>query len=376
MGKRIFRTTKPGKYARPQTVTPEEKEQNAMELDRAEVCDAVKGLPFKPVVLDCFDDPAYEPESIRQPRRYGRPDGQTQPITRFLNERGMVEILKPQQIEALFKEVHWCCHRVRALAASEREDAAYWADAMRQTVKLLQRMEAAEEELFIANRQLVVACVKPFYWIGQIWIADFLQEGSRALANAIRKFDFTRGIPFYSYSQRSIQNRLRNFFRDHIRTGALGMKPSHDMSRMLEVIQQWRDRHGEDPTEVVLCEMTRLPPERIRRLLPLVRQWERMPESPLSLDAVLGDSRSSLYELVADSHQPDAAAEAERNEIWEAVEQLPERMRLILKRRYIEGRTLEDVGEEFGLTRARIKQLQDEALHKVRLLLHQTRGRR
>jgi len=357
-------------------VTPEEKEKNAMDTDRAEVRDAVKGLPFKPVLQDCFDDAAFEPEAIRQPRRYGRPDSQTQPITRFLNERGMVEILKPQQIDALFQEIHWCCHRVRSLAASEREDPAYWADALRKTVKLLQRMEAAEEELFIANRQLVVACVKPFYWIGQIWISDFLQEGSRALANAIRKFDYTRGIPFYAYSQRSIQNRLRNFFRDHIRTGALGMKPSHDMTRMLEVIQNWRNRHGEEPSEVVLCEMTQLPPERIRRLLPLVRQWERMPESPLSLDAVLGDSRSSLYELVADSHQADASADAERSEIWEAVGQLPERMQLILKRRYIEGRTLEDVGEEFGLTRARIKQLQDEALHKVRLLLRETRSHR
>lgn len=353
----------------------EEQEKQAMEMDRAEVRDAVEGIPFKPVVLDSFDDPAFEPETIRQPRRYGRPDCQTQPITRFLAERGMVDILKPPQIEALFTEIHWCCHQVRRLAESNSKDPAYWADALRKTVKLLQRMEAAEEELFIANRQLVVACVKPFYWIGQIWISDFLQEGSRALANAIRKFDFTRGIPFYAYSQRSIQNRLRNFFRDHIRTGALGMKPSHDMTRMLEVIQQWRDRHGEDPSEVVLCEMTQLPPERIRRLLPLVRQWERMPESPLSLDAVLGDSRSSLYELVADSHTADASEEMERNEIWTTVEQLPERMQLILKRRYVEGRTLEDVGEEFGLTRARIKQLQDEALHKVRLLLRQTRPR-
>lgn len=357
-------------------MSSEDTASKRMRMDRAEVRDAVAGLPFKAVVLDSFSEPGFDPVSVRQPRRYGRPDSHTQPITRFLGERGIVEILKPPQIEELFVEIHWACWKVSQLAASDSEDPAYWAQALKDTIRLLQRMEAAEEELFIANRQLVVACVKPFYWIGQIWIADFLQEGSRALANAIRKFDFSRGIPFYAYAQRSIQNRLRNFFRDHIRTGALGMKPSHDMTRMLEVIRQWRDRHGEDPSEVVLCEMTQLPPERIRRLLPLVRQWERMPESPLSLDAVLGDSRSSLYELVADSHQADAAEEAERNEIWSAVAQLPERMQLILKRRYIEGRTLEEVGEEFGLTRARIKQLQDEALHKVRLVLRQTHSGR
>ena len=346
-----------------------------MKRNRAEVQDAVKGLPFTPVHIPDFDDPHYEPASVRQDRRYGRPDSQTQPITRFLGERGMVDILAPEQIEELFREIHWCCEQIRKLAASDSTDPAFWEDAIRKTIRFMQRTEAAEEELFIANRQLVVACVKPFYWIGQIWISDFLQEGSRALANAIRKFDFSRGVPFYAYSQRSIQNRLRNFFRDHIRTGALGMKPSHDMTRMLEVIQNWRDRHGEDPSEVVICEMTDLPPERVRRLTPLVRQWERMPDTPLSLDAVLGDSRSSLHELVADRHQEEVSAEAERNEIWEAIGNLPERMQLILKLRYVEGRTLEDVGNEFGLTRARIKQLQDEALHKVRMILRQTRNR-
>lgn len=344
-----------------------------MELDRAEVRYAVEGLPFKRIDLPEFENPAYEPDSVRQSRRYGNPDSSTQPITRFLAERGMVEILKPEQILELFKEIHWCCARLRELAESDSEDPAYWADAVMRTIKLAHRMEAAEEELFIANRQLVVACVKPFYWIGQIWISDFLQEGSRALANAIRNFDFTRGIPFYAYSQRSIQNRLRNFFRDHIRTGALGMKPSYDMTRMLEVIQNWRDRHGEDPSEVVISEMTQLPPERVKRLMPLVRQWERMPNAALSLDAVLGDSRSSLHELVADSHHPDASMLAERNEVWTAVAQLPERMQLILKMRYVEGHTLEDVGKEFGLTRARIKQLQEEALQKVRVIMRDTR---
>jgi RNA polymerase sigma factor (sigma-70 family) len=345
----------------------------SIEQDRAEVLGAVQGLPFKQTLVPEYDDPSYEPRKVRQERRYGRPDASTQPITRFLVTRGMVNILSSEDTVELFREIHWCCHHLRALAASDAKDAGYWVEAARQTVVLVQRMEAAEEELFIANRQLVVACVKPFYWIGQVWIPDFLQEGSRALANAIRKFDFVRGVPFYAYAQRSIQNRLRNFFRDHIRTGALGMKPSHDMTRMREVMQNWRDRHeGKDPSEDIIAELTQLPPERVKRLLPLVRQWERMPAAPLSLDAVLGDSRSSLYELVEDGGQESASAGAERNEIWDAVHQLPERMQLILKLRFIEGKTLEEVGDAFKLTRARIKQIQDEALHKVRLILRET----
>jgi len=342
------------------------------EQDRTDVIEAALGLPFLEIELPEFDDPEYEPEAVRQERTYTRSDSQTQPITRFLADRGTVEILQAEQVEALFREIYWCCHHIRKLAAAETEDAAYWHEAVARTVKLAQRMEAAEEELFIANRRLVVACVKPFYWIGQIWISDFLQEGSRALGNAIRKFDFTRGVPFYSYAQRSIQNRLRNFFRDHIRTGALGMKPSHDMGRILEVMRTWKDRQGEDPSEVVIAEMTGLPEKRVKRLLPLVRQWQRTPSTPMSLDVVLGDSRSSLHELVADHHQVDSAEEVQRNEVWEAAAKLPERLQIILKRRYVEGRTLEEVGDEFGLTRARIKQLQDEALEKMRAFMRET----
>ncbi|MGA0334362.1 MAG: sigma-70 family RNA polymerase sigma factor [Kiritimatiellia bacterium] len=343
--------------------------------DRAEVMDAALGLPFLKLEEPGFDDPAQEPGSIRQPRRYGRPDGDTLPITRFLADRGSVEILQPEMVEELFREIYWSCHQIRKLAQSDSEDPAFWSFALQHTLKCMQRIEAAEEELFIANRPLVVACVKPFYWIGQIWISDFLQEGSRALGNAIRKFDYTRGVPFYAYAQRSIQNRLRNYFRDHIRSGALGIKPNEDMIKIQQVIENWRERQGEDPSELILSEMTQLPPERVKKLLPLVRQWQRMPGTPVSLDAALSDSKSSLHDLLADHQHVDSAKEVEQNEVWEAVARLPERLQIILKRRYVEGCTLDEVGEEFGLTRARIKQLQDEALAKIRAFMRETYAR-
>ncbi len=349
--------------------------QSQMEMDREELQASSEALPFNRLHIEEFDDPSFDPPQIRQERRYGRPDSQTQPITRFLAERGRVEILSSENLTTLFTEIHWCCHHLRLMAETESDDAEYWADALQRSFRFIERMEAAEEEIFIANRQLVVACVKPFYWIGQIWISDFLQEGSRALANAIRKFDFTRGVPFYAYAQRSIQNRLRNFFRDHIRTGALGMRPSHDMTRLRECMEKWQHQHGEEPSPIILSELCELPVERVQRLLPLIRQWQRMPNSPMSLDALLGDSRSSLHDLVADHTQRDASQEAEHSELWDLIAELPERLQIILKRRFIEGRTLEEVGEEFDLTRARIKQLQDEALQKLRTILRRTRNR-
>ena len=179
---------------------------------KEEIKALAEGLPFIPIELDEYRKRAYEPEKVRQERTYSRTDSTTQSITRFLVERGTVEILKPEMTQALFTEMHWCGFELLKLSRKRfgsDEDVKTGVVTAR---KLVSRMEAAEEELFIANRRLVVSCVKPFYWIGQAWISDFLQEGSKALSNAIRKFDFTRGTPFYAYAQKSIQNRLRNFF--------------------------------------------------------------------------------------------------------------------------------------------------------------------
>jgi len=343
-----------------------------MERDRTDVVEAAIGLPFLELEVPEASDPEYDPPSVRQERRYGHPDANTLPITRFLSEMGQVDVLSSEDTLSLFREIHWCCIHIRSLAKSDSKDPEFWSDAVQKSGRFLQRLEAAEEELFIANRPLVVACVKPFYWIGQIWISDFLQEGSRALGNAIRKFDFTRGVPFYAYSQRSIHNRLRNFFRDHVRSGALGIKPSYEMDKMIKVISQWKDRHGEEPSEVIISEMTELPPERVKKLLPVVRQWQRTPGTPLSLDAAIGDTQSSLHDIIADHQHIDSAAEVERNDVWNAVGRLPERIQIILKMRYVEGYTLEEVGNEFGLTRARIKQLQDEGLAAMRAHIRET----
>lgn len=340
--------------------------------DQNDVVEAAIGLPFLELEVPEFEDDTFDPVKVRQERTYTRPDADSLPITRFLADMGQVKILSSEDTIALFQEIHWCCYRIRQLARTDLEDAEFWGQAVLDSGRYLSRLEAAEEELFIANRPLVVACVKPFYWIGQIWLSDFLQEGARALGNAIRKFDYTRGVPFYAYAQRSIQNRLRNYFRDHVRSGALGIKPSHEMGKIQKVIDEWKNRHGDDPSDVIISELAELPVERVKKLMPMVKQWQRNPGTPLSLDAAIGDTKSSLHDIVADHQHVDSAEEVARNDVWTAVAHLPERIQLILKRRYVEGYTLEEVGNEFGLTRARIKQLQDEGLAQMRAFIRET----
>lgn len=337
--------------------------------DQQELRAIAEAIPFKVIELPAFKQAKFTPTIIRQPRSYTAPEGSLQAISRFLMERGMVELLQPEQVEALFTEMHWCGYRIQQLANKRYLRAAPLREAVVQARSLVSQIESAEEELFIANRRLVVSCVKPFFWIGQVWIGDFLQEGSRALSNAIRKFDFTRGTPFYAYAQRAIQNRLRNFFRDHVRSGSLALRPTGEMKSIMEVLARIREDGHDDPDNEKLSRLSGVPEDRVAKIRPFVKQWENTPTPPVSLDALMGDTESNLYDYLDSGSENEAADAAERSEVWQAIERLGERSKYIMKLRFIEGRTLEETGKLLDLTRARIKQIEDESLKKIRSFL-------
>lgn len=336
-----------------------------------ELRELARSLPIRVIDIPEFRQRRYRPTRVRQPRRYTDFNEDMQVIGRFLVERGTVDLLHPDDTQALFREMHWCGREIQKLAARARGKVTHLA--LREARALLSEMEAAEEELFIANRRLIVNCIKPYFWIGQVWLADFLQEASKALCNAIRKFDFTRGVPFFSYSQTAIQNRLRNYFRDRVRAGSLGIRPSRDMQLVKDVLDAWRRDYREEPSDAAIAKIVDLPVERVKRVRAYVGQWERMPQATLSLDAELDEDGVNRYEFVEDTSVVDASQSAGNAEIWAAVEQLPERSRNILRMRFIEGRTLEEVGDALKLTRARIKQIQDAALKQVQKALKDKR---
>jgi RNA polymerase primary sigma factor len=337
--------------------------------EKTELRTLADSIPFRVIERPEFKRAGYVPEMVRQPRHYTSVDGSLQAIGRFLMERGTVDLLTPPQIEALFLEMHWCGFQINRLARKRHARKSDARKALVQARSLISRIEAAEEELFIANRRLVVSCVKPFFWIGQVWIGDFLQEGSRALSNAIRKFDFTRGTPFYAYAQRAIQNRLRNYFRDHVRSGSIGVRPTREMSAIMEILANCRESGREEPDNETLAKLTSLPLERVAKIRPFVRQWENTPLPPVSLDAMLGDSDANLYDFLEGVGGDDAPSAAEKTEIWQAIDLLTPRAKYIMELRFIEGHTLEETGRMLHLTRARIKQIEDESLKKIRHIL-------
>lgn len=342
---------------------PRDPEQSAEELRYL-----ADGIPFRRLGSVEHLDLTADPPSVRQERNFPSVRSQA-PVNRFLTDRGVVEILDKPNTSALFEEIHWCISNCDLLAASPPKGTAKRMEALKTARRLMMRIEAAEEELFIANRRMVASCIKPYYWIGEVWLSDFLQEGAKALTNAIRKFDYTRGTPFFSYSQIAVKNRLRNFFRDHVRAGSLNIRPSEDMKRVKEIKDRWKDQHRDDPPVEILAKMCGMELAHVKKLMPFIRQWERMPGPPISLDALVGESNASFYELIEDTKSQRAEQSLEHSEVWDAIAQLPERSGKILRMRFVDGCTLEETGNELGLTRARIKQIQDEAVNRLRRIL-------
>ena len=338
-----------------------------------EIVELAEGTPVKRLHVEELDAEDYVPRQVRQERHFSSVHN-LQPVSRFLAERGVVELLKPEDTLALFCELHWCAQRLDELAEQAKAREIPVRQARGKLIRArewVSRMEAAEEELFIANRRLIVNCVKPFYWVGDVWIQDFLQEGARALSNAIRKFDYTRGTPFFSYAQISIKNRMRNYFRDHVRAGSLAIRPTEEMKKVKQMLDTWRAQHSSDPPLSILAKMVDLDEDKVRRMMPMIRQWERMPAPPASLDAMLGETTSNLHELLEDTRAESGPESTTRSEVWEAIARLPERSQKILEMRFIQGHTLEETGQQIGLTRARIKQIQDEAVRKIREMLNE-----
>ena len=339
------------------------------ETYQLELQSLAENLPFTVIELKEFKQPGYEPVCIRQKRTYSSSDDSMQAIGRFLMERGTVDLLPPEHTLSLFQEIHWCGYQIIKLSKQKFDTPADGHEALIKARKLVSQIEAAEEEVFIANRRLVVNCVKPFFWIGQVWLSDFLQEGSKALANAVRKFDFTRGTPFFSYAQKAIQNKLRNFFRDHVRSGSFGIRPSREMQLIKSIIDTWRRDYQNEPSDEAVAKIADLPLERVTKVCAFVRQWENMPAPPVSLDAMVGEDGTNLYEMIEDTEAKDSSQGAENSELWAAIEQLPDRAKHIMKLRFIDGRTLEETGQMLSLTRARIKQIQDASMKKIRQIL-------
>ena len=227
--------------------------------------------------------------------------------------------------------------------------------------------ELAQEHLVRANARLVISVAKKYIGRGVPFL-DLIQEGNIGLIRATNKFDYRRGHKFSTYATWWIRQAVSRAVADQGRTIRVPVHMGDQLNRMRRIQLQLTQELGRDPLISELAVGMETTPEKIENLLEIARR-------PVSLETPIDEDGDSTFgDFVEDVNSPAPAEEVATNLLHEqlktALDRLPTREAQILRLRYglEDGRvyTLEEVGQAIGVTRERVRQLEAQALNRLR----------
>ncbi|MCQ3973249.1 MAG: RNA polymerase sigma factor RpoD [Anaerolineae bacterium] len=320
------------------------------------------------------------------------------PVRMYLREIGQVNLLTAQEEVSLAKRIQ---KGINARKAVEKNGNGSMDEAAILKAELDGKL--AKRCLAEANLRLVVSVAKRYIGRGMN-LLDLIQEGNIGLLRAVEKFDHRRGYKFSTYATWWIRQAISRAIADQARTIRIPVHMVETINRLVRVQRRLLQEHGREPTsKEIALEMDQLPPEdaeairealqknqpiepalerRWRRAASKVRRIIRIAQEPMSLETPIGSEENSyLGDFIEDESvlgPVDAASkQLLKEQLHEILDSLSERERKVLEMRFGltdgQGRTLEEVGSEFGVTRERIRQIEAKALRKLR---HPIRSRK
>ena len=303
-----------------------------------------------------------KPESEREEEvEQTVPDGLSldDPVRMYLKEIGRVPLLSMEQEKSLAMRIE----------AGELESSRNGpADS-----RLVDSGEEAKRQLTEANLRLVVSIAKKYVGRGMLFL-DLIQEGNLGLIRAVEKFDYRKGYKFSTYATWWIRQAITRALADQARTIRIPVHMVETINRLIKVSRQLLQELGREPSVEEIAESMALTPEKVREVM-------KISQEPISLETPIGEEEDSHLGDFIEDQEAVAPAEAAsvmllKEKMQDVLQNLTERERKVLVLRFgLEDghqRTLEEVGQEFGVTRERIRQIEAKALRKLR---HPSRGK-
>ncbi len=251
-----------------------------------------------------------------------------------------------------------------------REELARGNVSSRRRIELRKLIEdgwAAREHLITANSRLVISVAKKYMGRGVPFL-DLIQEGNIGLIRATKKFDYRRGHKFSTYATWWIRQAVTRAIADQGRTIRVPVHMGDQINKLLRVQHQLTQRLGREPTVEEVAEALEVPPKKVENMIQVARR-------PLSLETPTDDEEDLvLGDFIEDDEAapPDETATYNllREHLGEVLNGLPPREVRILQLRYglLDGQayTLEEVGRKMGVTRERVRQIEAQALSRLR----------
>jgi RNA polymerase primary sigma factor len=331
-------------------------------------------------------------------------DAANDPVRMYLREIGKVPLLAAEDEVRLAKAISDGLEAQESLS----QNGSLPPDELAALQRTAQHGTQARRSLAEANLRLVVSVAKRYMGRG-LSLLDLIQEGNIGLLKAVEKFDYTMGYKFSTYATWWIRQAISRSIADQARTIRIPVHMVETISQLIRTQRRLQQELGRDPTPedialdpemsdivgleeeerdaimTILADNERLDPimsRKLRRASHRVEQILRISQEPMSLETPIGSEEDSyLGDFIKDDTmpEPDDAASAQllREQLRAILKSLNPRERQVLEMRFGlkdgQSHTLEEVGQAFGVTRERIRQIEAKALRKLR---HPLRSRK
>ena len=296
------------------------------------------------------------------------------PVRQYLHEIGRVSLLSLEEEISLARRIE---EGEAAQVRLEEEEAGLPERTQRGLRRIVEDGEMARQHLIEANLRLVVSIAKKYTGRGLSFL-DLIQEGNQGLIRAVEKFEYRRRYKFSTYATWWIRQAINRAIADQARTIRIPVHMVETINKLTRTARQLQQELSREPTyeEVADAMGPGWNAEKVEEVF-------KVSQEPVSLETPIGDEKDSFYgDFIPDDNVESPVDQASKTllseELDKALDKLTERESMVLKFRkgLVDGRehTLEEVGSHFGVTRERIRQIENKALRKLKY--HESRTRK
>ncbi len=308
-----------------------------------------------------------ESEALRQARKDAELTASADSVRAYLKQIGKVALLNAEEEVELAKRIEAGLYAAERVRGAE-EDGEKLATQMRRDLKWIVRDgERAKDHLLEANLRLVVSLAKRYTGRGMAFL-DLIQEGNLGLIRAVEKFDYTKGYKFSTYATWWIRQAITRAMADQARTIRIPVHMVEVINKLGRIQRELLQDLGREPTPEELAKEMDISPEKVLE----IQQYAR---EPISLDQTIGDEGDSqLGDFIEDSEAVVAVDAVSftllQDQLQSVLQTLSEREAGVVRLRFglTDGqpRTLDEIGQVYGVTRERIRQIESKTMSKLR----------